>query len=61
MTSPFESADKIGSDRTIQNPNDPKLTGTYKDEVGLPTEANHQVANLPKAPDPSPYKIIGGT
>jgi hypothetical protein len=51
----------IGSDRGVQNPQQAveSATGVYKDAVnGKPF--TERFPNLPKAPDPSPYKITGG-
>lgn len=52
-----KDAGKIGSTRGIQNPNDPRLTGTYKDPVESISEQQRSVlSTVPVAPPPQPFK-----
>ena len=57
MPNPVNEASKIGSQRTYQNPNDPKLEGEYKDPVEkMSPEALSPLSNFPMAPAPKPFK-----
>jgi len=51
----------IGAQKGKQDPNDPSLTGTYKDAVDeLSPEQKSVLINFPKGADPSPFSGSGG-
>ena len=56
MDIPWE---KIGSDRAVQNPTEALPGGKYTDIIN-PQPLETRLPVLPKAPDPSAFRISGG-
>ena len=47
---------QVGSQKGIQNPNDPRVVGTYKDEVDAASpEAKSVLKDFPLQPQPNPF------
>ena len=56
----FEEFSDVGADKPVKDVNDSydKRYGTYKDAIqDTPVEERLPTANMPKAPDPSPFTL----
>ena len=54
----MKDAANIGADKATQDPAD-TYKGTYKDNADGMSQAE-KIDFMPKAPDPKPFKIVGG-
>ncbi|KKN72072.1 hypothetical protein LCGC14_0414670 [marine sediment metagenome] len=56
MSNPKEMAASIGAQKGIQNPNDPRVVGTYKDAVDTMSPAQKSVLSvMPEGEKKNPF------